>query len=373
MNRASIDPSTGARACRWRSATGQRGLSLVEIMLAMLLGLVMLAGIIQFYQGARITHQVTVALAELNENARFALDLLARDLRMAGYYSCGGASAQLANVLREPENWHARHAGLEGFAGASEHLPAELATDALAGTDALIVRRAAVTDVVMITAHYPNATSPYFTTQGGSLPASGALIVVDEQGCSQVTIMQAMLSLSFGNNGWLFYGGSTLRQPGICTTALFGRFDCGDTSSAANLTFSPGSRIARLRTRAYYVSAGPPPTLMMRELQFDPTRNQLVAEPYPLVRNVEQLQLRYGVPADSGRALADQYVSADEVSDWHEVYAVEIALLLRASNPNLLSAAREEQFDLAGTRVTTNDRHLRKAFSMTVALRNVLP
>ena len=57
-------------------------------MVAMLLGLVLVAGIIQIFTGNRATYEFTDSLGRIQENARFTLDHIAYDTRMAGFRGC---------------------------------------------------------------------------------------------------------------------------------------------------------------------------------------------------------------------------------------------------------------------------------------------
>lgn len=66
----------------------QAGLTLVEIMIALLIGLFLIAGIIQLFINTKQTYRLQEALARLQENGRFAMDFIGRDIRMAGYKAC---------------------------------------------------------------------------------------------------------------------------------------------------------------------------------------------------------------------------------------------------------------------------------------------
>ncbi|BCX88540.1 type IV pilus assembly protein PilW [Methylomarinovum tepidoasis] len=63
----------------------QDGVSLVEIMVALVAGLILTAGGIQIYAANKQTYRVADASARIQENARFAMEILGRQLRMAGY------------------------------------------------------------------------------------------------------------------------------------------------------------------------------------------------------------------------------------------------------------------------------------------------
>jgi len=63
----------------------QQGFSLVEIMVAMALGLVLLGGTITIYSSSKNSYRLQENIAGLQENARFAIHALRRDVEVAGY------------------------------------------------------------------------------------------------------------------------------------------------------------------------------------------------------------------------------------------------------------------------------------------------
>ncbi len=64
---------------------GQFGFSLISMMVAMVIGLILTAAAIQVFVVNQQTYRINEALARIQENARFAMNLLARHIRMAGY------------------------------------------------------------------------------------------------------------------------------------------------------------------------------------------------------------------------------------------------------------------------------------------------
>jgi type IV pilus assembly protein PilW len=81
----------GPSAHNYRSSYQQKGLTLVEIMVALLLGLFVLGGIMQIFSNSKQTYKMQEALSRLQENGRFAMDFLGRDIRMADFRSCSTA------------------------------------------------------------------------------------------------------------------------------------------------------------------------------------------------------------------------------------------------------------------------------------------
>lgn len=63
----------------------QRGMTLVELMIASVLSLFLMAGVIQLFLGTRQIYRFLDALSRLQENGRFALNVMAADIRMAGF------------------------------------------------------------------------------------------------------------------------------------------------------------------------------------------------------------------------------------------------------------------------------------------------
>ncbi len=66
----------------------QAGLSLIELMIAMVIGLVLILGLVQVFGASRQAYQLSQGIARNQENGRFAVDFLSRDLRMAGHTGC---------------------------------------------------------------------------------------------------------------------------------------------------------------------------------------------------------------------------------------------------------------------------------------------
>lgn len=66
----------------------QAGFSLIEIMIALLIGAFILGGLIKLFVNSHKTSRMQENLSRLQENGRFAMEYLSRDIRMAGYWDC---------------------------------------------------------------------------------------------------------------------------------------------------------------------------------------------------------------------------------------------------------------------------------------------
>jgi type IV pilus assembly protein PilW len=92
---------TSSLRMRWMSRFAIRGFSLVELMVAMVIGLVLIGGAAQVYINSRATYAVNETAARLQETARYALSILEPDIRMAGYW--GLAKDHLLINGRQPQ------------------------------------------------------------------------------------------------------------------------------------------------------------------------------------------------------------------------------------------------------------------------------
>ncbi len=88
-----------------------------------------------------------------------------------------------------------------------------------------------------------------------------------------------------------------------------------------------------------------------------------------LIAGVENLQLEYGVDND-GDEIPNTYQTADAVTDFNQVVAVRLAVLISSQN-QVRDQASAETYQLLGVSYTApNDRLHRRVFTTTIPLRN---
>ncbi len=75
------------------NSTYQRGLTLIELMVALVISLLILAGLFTVYQSNQRGNRLNDGLVRTQESGRFAIDFLSRDLRQAGYPNADPNSA----------------------------------------------------------------------------------------------------------------------------------------------------------------------------------------------------------------------------------------------------------------------------------------
>jgi type IV pilus assembly protein PilW len=82
----------------------QTGMTLIEIMIALLIGAFLIGGVLQIFIGSQQTYKMQEGLSRLQENGRFALEFLTNDIRMAGYWGCLSQSSPDTNIAGTDNN-----------------------------------------------------------------------------------------------------------------------------------------------------------------------------------------------------------------------------------------------------------------------------
>ena len=287
----------------------QRGFSLVELMIALLLGTLVIAAAGGIFIANRQTFRSTDNLGRVQEGMRTSFELMARDIREAAGNPCSNA-VPLANVINAPtsrwwtsmQNWGV---GMRGYAANAPFGDAAFGTGAaqrLAGTEAIELF-SSETPVRMVTAH--NAAGAVFTLSSADGFSSGDIALV----CSprQAAIFQ--IASITGNTVSHDAGGT----PGNCTANLGVPVSCGGGMSYEFST--PNTVLARMHASRWYVANNPAgrPALYQQRLVGGAVQSQEVVEG---VRDLEFTYLMNGRNA---------YVDAAGVGGaWDQVVSVRI-------------------------------------------------
>lgn len=366
----------------------QRGVTLVELMIALVLGLVLTGGAIQVFVGQRTTYAFNEGLSRLQENGRFALDTLNFRVRMAGYMGClsqidifnnlNGATGSLAYDFAE---------GLRGFEAAgtapgatftatssnpansgtagdwSPALHADLVGNVVPGSDVIVIRNVSPSSHALISPF--NDSAQIFTDAEPTDYLVGEIGIVSD--CQKASVFQ-ITNISNNTGSGAF---------GINMTHSSASFVPGNVGPnwPADQQYGDGAELLRAETWIYYVGAragGGPPALFQRRLALNGAASTVALVAEELVEAVDTMQALYGVDSD-GNGAVNQYVTANNVTDWDEVVTVRVSLLMR-SPEEYGTELDATTYDVNGTLFNpVDDRRVRQVFTTTIALRNRLP
>ena len=334
----------------------------------MVLGLVVVGGVVQIYLSNKQTYRVNAAVARIQENARFALDLLGRDLRAAGYWGCAGSSAQIAHAVDDTSGWQFLAEPVHGYEGGVDTFPSDFAASALGNTDAFRVAYMDPNGAYTVSSHVPASATIHLTTTHDL--KQGEILAVVSSACRQVGIFQMSNENNNGTIDTVVHNTGAATSPGNCTVELGGSFTCADTSPASSYTYQAGSKVMRFVSRAYYIGSGASgePALWRAYLTHSGAAASVGSE--ELVEGVEDMQILYGLDTDAD-GTANRYVRADAVGNWSDVVSARVDLLLRSVEDNLANSP--QPYKLQGVSSTPSDRRIRRVFTTVVALRNRVP
>ena len=350
----------------------QSGFSLVELMVSSAIGLLLLTGVGTIYIESRATFRQQEVLARMQEGARYAFEVMALEIRQAGYTGCVPPN-QIFSSLNPtvPVNWFDNLANpLMGFESGLG-LPADV-TGALANTDAVGIIRT-------------DDSGNYRVAPGGHTPSSSANIeLISNVGLVDGEILTAVdANCLFASTFQVTSLPSATRvqhnpgagAPGNSTVCLGDPAGGPGSPCSIPATFPPlsdNSKIMRTVGTIFFIGTGvsTEPALFRENLAT--MAGAAVSTAEELVEGVENMQILYGedsvAPADGN---VDQYVTADAVGTWENVLAVRVSLLMRSVQNNVVNQPQAVEFN--GATVNSGagaDRRLRKVFTATFALRN---
>jgi type IV pilus assembly protein PilW len=296
-----------------RSRRRQTGLSLIELMVAITIGLFLLLGLVAVFANSNRAHMDLSRASQQIENGRFAVQLMTDDVSLAGFYGRYALQLPVPGALPDPceiATMATLRTGaalpIQGYdAPASSPITACLpAANHRAGTDILVVRRAdsATTAMGSLAAEQvyvqANADPTVSANPVIALGTAANFMLVNKDGLTAAPIRKYHVHIYFVAPCSIPSGGGT-----VCT---------GASDDGGN----------------------PIPTLKRLELAIDPADNTRKMYLVSLVEGIENLQVDYGVDSDTDGVPNGPYVAAPaSVVDWSNVVAVRVNLLARNLEP----------------------------------------
>lgn len=356
------------RTANLRVLSHQRGLTLVELMVSLVLSLVLMLGAMQLFSGSKQTYQLSDSLARVQENGRFALDLLSRDIRQAGFTGCIAAPdfSNLLNLTTPPaaDEWpYNFQRPLFGFDGDNATFPTGAASGSPGAVwtatnadgevaDSVVALFADSTEVFEVIDDPADAAAAVSIAPVAGLTAGQIMLITD---CSRSALFEATSVSTTALNTSIGHATGT-GNPGNCENTLHNSCGSGVEISLLKPYNSEVSRVSLMQASGYYigdttrlnVAGNAIPALYRQSL----TANTAAADRLrrdELVEGVSDLQITYGIAPANSRS-ADRFVRADEMAaaDWARVVAVRIDLTVQS----------------------VTEPGLSKDFSTTVAVRN---
>lgn len=330
----------------------QQGLSLVELMIAITLGLFLMAGVVQMFIGSKVTFTTQQAMSRVQETGRLAIDFIARDMRMAGYTGFRGPGNIMTNDIipvSVTSNYAERVSVFSAPVGGVASLP---------NTDILVIRGAASLESASVSVVAAGSITVALTTieAGACLDGSDRIsgLCRDEA----LVISDYVKSRAFRPTAINIVG------PNVVITHA-GAW--GDSDTNPNEFYSFGAQVTSMTNTIYFIAngAGGRPSL------FQQVNDQVAQE---LLEGVSDMYVTFS-RADT----ATNYEIAStalNLAAWENVdnppVSIRVDLLTQSVENNVLDAPQVYQFAGQNIVAAANDLRMYQVFTTTIALRNQL-
>lgn len=330
--------------------SNQSGFSLIEIMIALVIGLVLTAGIIQVFLGSKMSYVTNEGLARVQESGRFAVDLLSREIRMAGYQGCRNRDQIEPRIIAQNPPAELNFANDQVLRGANNVASGTTINGraVTSGSDTLVVRKASTRAAQMT----------------GNLNSDDANIQIhgNEPGFEQ----NDLVFITDCSDADIFRVTST---PGNSGTVTLAHGNGSNTDNRLSKPYKEDALVMAFESNTYFVSDSGNDNERGQDILSLYVDRVGAANPVELIRGVENLQVLYGEDSD-GDGSVDTYVTADAVTNFANVIATRVGLLINSVEAAMSQDDTATYDVLDETIDPSDDRLMRKVFAITATVRN---
>ncbi len=371
-----------------------RGVSVIELMVAVMLGLIVVAVMGGSYLSNKKTFMTSSQTSRIQENARFAMEYILKDARMAGFVGC---SQNMNNLLNQghsdyspalfdptaaasgweyigtapsdsytvPDPWTVGTGTASDWNSAGEDMDPNLLALVMPGTDVLVIKR---------------LEGPIVAT-----PANNNNIKNNNLGLNQNSnvLQDTIVLVTNCQGGDLFQNVSNDNATTMSSGTRSGVGPGNDNKGKWSQKWQETDEIYLMSSNAYFIGQGASGAPALFRLEFDRGVSGL-GNPVELIEGVENLQVLFGDDTD-GDGVANGFVTGDALPDPTRVVSIRVSMLFRSLEETQDVADTTIRFDLTNGLTIPNgatpdnasmtldphdDRHIRYATSNTIKLRN---
>jgi len=361
----------------------QKGATLLELLIAVSMGLFLTASILQILTQIKVNHRLEDSLSEVQENGRFALAEITSSLRYRGFTSCYRPDDNL-NETEDSESEIYRHtitnymlatntpfdsfpvSALRGYSTniAGTWSPSPTDTDILAvknNTNFIIKPGSDIIAVAHVSRNF--------------MPLSSSMVVeTDDPVVAENSIGLEQDDYAFITNCDIAATFVVTNSPATSGSAIISHSTVSNNSGSFGNAFLEKSEIRKFYYHTYFIGDSG------RTNQLGDTIHSLFrwqfgdVDPTEIVEGVEHMKILYGETLDNGTV---RYISPDQHTIvMKNVNSIQVGILMQ-STQNALTKEDTKTYELPGESIGINtditheqDKRLRKAFVTTVSLRN---
>jgi len=295
----------------------QGGLSLIELMVAMTIGVVLIFGASQVYINSRNAYGISEGVARLQETARYAMSVIEPDVRMSNYWGLLKGAAVISNQMPQTAGVNAPVASTAAANVCGRNFAVDLSTNLQGDNNAYVIsatKQAGCDSLSDLTTGVTWTSTP--VTTADTLTVRRASVFDSNPTAGQLQICSTRIA------GQLFSDGN---RPVACNTAAIGLADAAAVSKIENLIVD-----------TYYVDrnsqqqAGLP---SLRRKTVVSVGGAIQFRDQEIIPGVEDMQVQFGIDPAGNTGVATRYVNPDGVPAGAQIVAVRVWLLVRSDTP----------------------------------------
>jgi type IV pilus assembly protein PilW len=317
------------------------------------MSLLVMGGVTSVFVSTSDSNRRLQGLAEMQDNARFAINYMKGAFQGAAYSGCMAGDTMVTNDLAvDVYSAYARD-----FTTSMVGYESTGATSWSPGLDGSITSPLGGSDIVTVR----GAVGPAVNVQAGMVGTNSAVPISTNHYFAATSPI--LLVSDCGGTADIFQKTNTAAGTAAHATGT-------GTNASANLSrvYGPGNIVVPIDTTTFYLRTNTDGINSLYVIEGTGT-------PMEMVRGVDGMQILYGVTTITGTATANdisanEYVTADNVANWANVVSVRIGLLL--STPATVTRQPDTAvYSVLGTAYGPfGDRRLRRLFDATFSLRN---
>lgn len=347
----------------------QRGFSLVELMIALVISVATVGGLFSLYLNTSLSQKFTEANSRVQESGRFSIEYLSRDIRMIGYRGCVSNTALEINIAAKnmPANYNALDSELQGYNITEDW-----------NKDSIFENATAITNIIKSES---NALSI------NRMSSRGAQLVENQTNESANITIEQSANLDIAENDIIYI--SDCINADIFQVTNTPNTDNGNmtithtaaTNKTNNLSkaYQSNATISKYQSRLYFIgdtrrvnsSNQPIFALFQADVNYSTSPTTFIVN--ELIEGVENMQILYGEVLPSTNI---KYVEQANVSEMNNVSSIQLGLLItsqdevRQTIDNKTYYLAQKAISPQGVASHAADRRLRHSFNSTIQIRN---
>lgn len=339
----------------------QAGLSLVELMIALTLGLLLTLGLTQLLLGSRDSFRLAESTARIQESGRMAHEILGQAVRNADYWGCVKHASVQSVIDDDDDDYDPDLHGFElAVSGSVDVAVADAADTAVTGSHVLTLKGSQSLGISLDGA-MNNASAVLDVTSIDGLAVGDILLLTD---CSDGVVFQATM-LPPGEKIQHNTGENSPGNKSItCPAGSPNSSNCFPKAYTSGDIMRP--YIHRYEVRPNGVG-GRPALFLVNEAGIA----------IELIDGVVDMRIQLGVASPGGTAVNNWVDAGAGGVNMDNVIALRVSLLVEGPEDNVASAARSLCFPSwsdcsGGGNWTAADRRLYQEYSTVYSIRNRL-